>query len=86
LGPGGRSHGQVDVWPRDGTYPTSTWPVGKVIGDTYRVPLDADAPPGVYQVEVGIYLLRTMGRLPVLNTDGRPVDDKLLIEALTVQE
>ena len=49
-------------------------------------PLDADAPPGVYQVEVGFYLLRTMGRLPVLNTDGRPIDDKLLIEALNVRK
>lgn len=86
LGPDGLVHGQVDVWPHDGTYPTSTWPAGKVIADTYRVPLDTDAPPGAYRVEVGVYLLRTMGRLPVLNADGRPVDDKLLIEGLTVRE
>lgn len=85
LGPDGLSHGQVDVWPHDGTYPTGDWPVGEVIADTYRVPLDADAPPGAYRVEVGVYLLRTMARLPVLNADGRPIDDKLLIEGLTVQ-
>ena len=86
LGPDGLPRGQVDVWPHDGTYPTSTWPVGEVIADTYWVPLDADAPPGAYRIEVGAYLLRTMGRLPVLNADGRLVDDKLLIEGLTVRE
>jgi hypothetical protein len=84
LGPDGLSHGQVDAWPQDGTYPTSAWPVGEVIADTYRVPLDADAPPGAYRVEVGVYLLQTMRRLPVLNADGHAVDDKLLIEGLTV--
>lgn len=86
LGPDGLSHGQVDVWPHDGAYPTSDWPVGEVIADVYRAPLEADAPAGAYRVEVGVYLLRTMGRLPVLNADGRPVDDKLLVEGLTVGE
>jgi hypothetical protein len=86
LGPDGLSHGQVDVWPHDGTYPTSTWATGEVIADTYRLPLEADAPPGAYRVEVGVYLLRTMGRLPVIDASGRPTDDKLLIEGLTVQE
>ncbi len=86
LGPDGLSHGQVDTWPHDGTYPTSTWPVGEVIADTYRVPLEADAPLGAYRVEVGVYLLRTMARLPVLRADSRPIDDKLLIEGLTVRD
>ncbi|OQY20970.1 MAG: hypothetical protein B6I34_07980 [Anaerolineaceae bacterium 4572_32.1] len=85
LGPDGLSHGQVDLWPHDGTYPTGEWPVGEVIADTYRVPLDADAPPGAYRVEVGVYLLRTMSRLAVLNAGGRPVDDKWLIEGLTIK-
>jgi hypothetical protein len=85
LGPDGHSHGQVDVWPQDGTYPTGTWPVGEIIADVYRVPLDADAPPGPYHVEVGVYLLRTMGRLPVLNASGHPIDDRLLIEGVTVE-
>lgn len=85
LGPDGLSHGQVDVWPQDGTYPTSTWPVAETIADTYRVALDADAPPGPYRVEVGVYLLRTMGRLPVLNAGGHPIDDKLIIEGVNVE-
>jgi len=84
LGPDGLSYGQVDVWPHDGTYPTSTWPVGTVIADTYHVSLDADAPAGAYRVEVGAYLLRTMRRLPMLNANGHAVDDKLIIEGLTV--
>ncbi len=86
LGPDGLSHGQVDVWPQDGTYPTSAWPVGEVVADSYRVPLEADAPPGAYRVEVGVYLLRTMARLPVLDDAGRAIDDRLLIEGLVVGE
>ncbi|MFZ5916092.1 MAG: DUF2723 domain-containing protein [Chloroflexota bacterium] len=84
LGPDGLSHGQVDVWPHDGTFPTSAWPVGEVIIDRYRVPLEADAPPGDYQIEVGVYLLRTMARLPLLDDQGRAIDDKLLIGGIAV--
>ena len=46
--------------------------------------LDADAPPGRYQVAVGWYLLETMQRLPVLDTEGRAVDDKVLLPGPTV--
>jgi hypothetical protein len=85
LGPDGLLYGQADVWPHEGTYPTSTWPVGEPIEDTYRLWLAANAPSGAYQVEVGVYLLRTMARLPVLDAEGRAVDDKLLIPGLTVR-
>jgi len=44
-----------------------------------------DAPPGAYRVEAGFYLLATLERLPVLDADGAPVDDKTLIAGLTVR-
>ena len=80
----GQLRGQIDVWPRDGTYPTSQWVEGEVFSDTYAVPLLPDAPPGAYQVEVGWYLLRTMQRLPVLDASGQATDDKVLIAGLEV--
>jgi len=84
LGPDGRVHGQVDAWPVSGTLATSQWTPGQIITDHYSVPIPSDAPPGEYQVEVGLYLLATLQRLPLLNADGTPVDDRLLIAGLTV--
>ncbi len=84
IGPDGRPHGQIDQWPAQGTYPTSTWPPGERVTDRYRIPVDADAPPGLYEVYVGVYLLGTNERLPVIGMDGRPVDDKVSFEGLAV--
>ncbi len=84
LGPEGKLRGQIDVWPKDGTHPTSAWREGEAFEDRYTVYADEDAPPGHYQVAVGWYLLETMQRLPVLDTEGRAVDDKVLLSDLTV--
>jgi hypothetical protein len=85
LGPDGLVHGQVDAWPVAGTLATSQWTPGQPIEDHYRIPLDSDAPSGDYSVEVGLYLLATLERLPVLNAEGAPVDDKVLIHGLAVR-
>jgi hypothetical protein len=84
IGPDGRPHGQVDTWPVQGTYPTSQWSPGERVADRYTVTLDSDAPSGGYQLWVGLYLLRTNTRLPVLGADGAPIDDKAAFEGLIV--
>ncbi len=84
LGPDGLLHGQIDQWPVQGTFPTSAWQPSERVIDRYQVPLDHEAPPGSYQLEIGIYLLSTNERLPVLNMDGIPVDDKVLLDGLIV--
>jgi hypothetical protein len=76
--------GQVDAWPRQGTYPTSQWRPGEVIQDPYVVQLDSNLPPGAYRLQVGWYLLADLRRLPVLNQEGAPVDDKVLLPGLVV--
>jgi hypothetical protein len=86
LAADGTLKGQIDVWPRDGTHPTSAWREGEVIEDSYVVPLDPDAPPGAYQVAVGWYLLETMQRLPVLDAEGNAVGDHASLPGLTVGE
>ena len=85
LGPDGVSHGQVDAWPVSGTRATLGWRPGEVIHDRYSVRLDADAPTGEYQVEVGLYLLATLERLPVLNQAGAIIDNKVIIEGLSIK-
>lgn len=72
--------GQVDAWPVQGTYPTSQWRPGQAVDDSYIVQLSEDIPPGDYRVHVGIYLLGTLQRLPVLDASGQPVDDKVEVQ------
>ena len=79
LGPDGQVHGQVDAWPVSGTRATSTWKPGEAIDDFYSVRVDANAPRGEYQVEIGLYLLATGERLPIRNVDGEPTSDRVLL-------
>jgi hypothetical protein len=76
--------GQVDAWPVSGTQATSTWEPGQPLRDDYAIAVPADAPPGPYQVEIGLYLLATGERLPVLNEAGDPIDDRVLLDGLTI--
>jgi len=85
IGPDGKLHGQVDQWPLDGTLATRDWSPGRVVDDPYHVPLAGDAPPGTYQIEVGWYLLATLRRLPVVDAEGRPVDDRVIVGTVTVK-
>ncbi|HJW83301.1 MAG TPA: glycosyltransferase family 39 protein [Anaerolineae bacterium] len=63
LDPAGFLRGQQDNAPVGNTYPTSSWSAGQMIVDGYDITLPADAPPGAYSVEVGLYDWRTQVRL-----------------------
>jgi hypothetical protein len=76
--------GQVDAWPLQGTYPTSQWMQDEIIDDPYLLQLDSQLPSGPYRLQVGWYLLSTLRRLPLLDEDGLPVDDKLILSELVV--
>jgi len=77
--------GQVDAWPLQGTLPTSQWTPGQTITDPYTIQLDPDMPPGAYRLLIGWYRLADLRRLPLLNDDGAPVDDKLVVPGFTVE-
>lgn len=85
IGPDGRLHGQVDMWPVAGTFPTSRWEPGQVVHDAWEVRLDPAAPPGEYRVEVAWYLLKTMQRLPLLGEHGQPWGDSFTIGRFVVE-
>ena len=64
---------QADGPPVGGDYPTSFWEPGETIVD--RRVLDVkDHPPGVYRIQVGLYLLDTGERLPVRNPAGERLE------------
>jgi hypothetical protein len=86
VGPDGRLHGQMDRWPVQGSYPTSEWKPGRGVMDDYAIRVEADAPPGRYRVEVGLYRLETMERLRVLNEMGEPVADSFMAGTFSVPD
>jgi hypothetical protein len=86
IGPDGRPHGQVDMWPVQGTHPTSQWTPGEELKDPYEVRLDPDAPAGNYRVEVGWYLLATMQRLQILGAAGHTIGDSFVVGEFSVGE
>lgn len=73
-GEGDTLWGGEDAWPQKGAAPTSTWHKGQVITDPYHLVLKPDTPPGLYDVEVGLYDGATMLRLQAMAKDGRPTD------------
>ena len=78
----GHIRGQKDNPPVDGFYPTTGWEEGGIVRDQYDIPISLDAPPGEYQIEVGMYLRETGGRLPVLDGEGQIIGDKILLNTL----
>jgi len=83
LGPDGELWGQRDSQPLGGDYPTSAWGVGEVIRDEYDIPIQENAPPGQYRLEVGMYLLETGERLAV-SEGGVPVGTRVLLGPVEV--
>lgn len=54
---------QDDSQPQRGAYPTSGWRPGETVWDTYDLTIEPDTPPGIYHLQVGMYLLDTGDRL-----------------------
>ncbi|MCB0165455.1 MAG: glycosyltransferase family 39 protein [Anaerolineae bacterium] len=46
--------GGYDRWPQE-TANTVLWHEGEVVIDTFGIPVDADAPSGVYTIDIGLY-------------------------------
>jgi len=81
LDPTGQMHSQKDNQPQNGMYPTYLWDEGERIQDKYELTIAPDAPPGAYQIAVGMYYLATLERLPITDQNGRPLLDACLLIA-----
>jgi hypothetical protein len=81
-----KMRGQRDNLPGEGSLPTTGWLPGEVIADHYDVPIQPEAPPGQYIVEIGMYQAETGQRLPIINQKRQVVDDRVLLEEVTVQK
>jgi uncharacterized membrane protein len=80
VGPDGRLYGQQDNPPGNGTLATDRWQPGDLIRDSYRLMINANAPPGDYRLAVGLYDPATLERLQVQGAQATSV----AIEGITV--
>jgi 4-amino-4-deoxy-L-arabinose transferase-like glycosyltransferase len=66
--------------------PSSGWSIGQVVSDTYELKIKPDAPPGVYDIEVGVYdPAKNFERLRVLTDDGRITENYVLLGKVRVR-
>lgn len=87
LGPGNVLLAQVDRQPLQERAPTGRWLPGGIYADRFDMPLPLNIPPGEAQLEVGLYQLTTMERLPVIVADGQwlPEDRVLLPTPIVIE-
>ncbi len=55
-------------------YTTLLWAPQEIVSDAYNVPVAADAPPGVYWLDVGLYPADQSSFSLPLFVDGQPID------------
>jgi 4-amino-4-deoxy-L-arabinose transferase-like glycosyltransferase len=71
---------QQDQMPQGGQAPTSSWQLGQRFEDHYRLTLPAEAPAGVYFIEIGLYDRETNDRLKVNFSDKGVVLGQVRVE------
>jgi len=64
--------------------PSYYWLPGDAFAQVHRFTVPADARPGAYPLEVGLYTPDDQKRLPLLDASGRPIDDHVSIGSITV--
>jgi hypothetical protein len=79
LDASGQMRGQQDHQPQGGTYPTYLWDEGERVPDEYELTIAPDAPPGAYQIAVGMYYLPTLERLPAVDRDRTALPDARIL-------
>ncbi|MBI5302822.1 MAG: glycosyltransferase family 39 protein [Chloroflexi bacterium] len=81
IGHNDRSAGGADVIPARGAFPTVYWKPGDALRDEVRVPIDANATPGKYALEVGLYPVEKNGERLTAMESG---EDRAMLGAIKV--
>ena len=77
--------GQRDLYPGQGTFPTSLWQPGDIFADIYIIPVGSTIlTPNLLQVVVGLYRLADGTRLPISNAGGGTLGDAIRFGEITV--
>ncbi|MCB0197271.1 MAG: glycosyltransferase family 39 protein [Anaerolineae bacterium] len=70
-----------DSQPLSGYWPTREWPAGETVIDMVQLSLPAELPAGEYRLVIGMYVLETLERLPVVETN----QDYISLTTITVE-
>ncbi len=77
-----------DYTPLGGAFPAylwfPKWLVGQRVVAPYRLVLPADLPPGDYSLQVGMYEMGSIRRVPQLSPDGTLIGDRTILGPLEV--
>jgi len=81
-----RKAAQNDGWPQGGEVPTAAWRPGETVVDARPLTVYPDAPPGVYDVRIAVYVLREgeIVHLPVIPDVGGMLADHVLLTKVRV--
>ncbi|MBA3534919.1 MAG: hypothetical protein H0T73_23665, partial [Ardenticatenales bacterium] len=86
IGPDGNLRAQRDLEPGDGRWPTSGWARGEYVSTSYSVSLPADAPPGQYEVRIGLYDPITNERVPLVGANSDAESRYFMVGTIEVGE
>ncbi len=78
-------YGQHDRRLGGDFFPTSLWPPGEIVAESYAIRVEPGTPPGRYLLEVGAYLPDTGRRLPLVDDEGTPEGDRLILAEIVVE-
>jgi len=77
-----------DYTPLGGAFPSylwfPKWLEGQSVVDPYTFVLPEDLPAGSYQLEVGMYEMGSIRRIPQFGADGTMTGDRLILGSVTV--
>lgn len=75
-----------DGMPVEWTRPTTTWHPGEIIADTHTLPVDPNAQPGIYELQVGLYKEAdgALERLRIFTPDGGQAFDLLYLSRVRI--
>ncbi len=74
--------GGVDLQPSPST---EAWAAGETVATVHTFTVPPDAPPGLYQVEIGLYTRPDFRRLRVLDRINPAQEDRLLLGPLRIE-
>ncbi|MBN2393673.1 MAG: DUF2723 domain-containing protein [Anaerolineae bacterium] len=77
-----------DYTPLGGAFPSylwfPKWLEGQQVIDPYRLVIPADMPPGQYWLEVGMYEMGSIRRIPQFSLDGMMTGDRFILGSILV--
>ena len=76
---------QVDAMPLDNSFFTSRWDPGELVLDQQEVSIPADAKPGAYELEIGLYRPQGMQNLAVRGAAHVLPGDRVVLSSVVLQ-